>query len=87
MGAYCLALLMMAAGFGICGTGGHDLRYATTYFWAGTIALGGVGVGILTPSFNAIISIRVSSKDGNLSQYYSICQYCRLSRCISTKET
>lgn len=29
----------------------------------GTVVVGGVGVGILTPSFNAVISIRVSDKD------------------------
>ena len=30
---------------------------------AGTVVLGGLGVGILTPSFNAVISIRVSDKE------------------------
>lgn len=29
----------------------------------GTVVFGGIGVGILTPSFNAVISIRVSDKD------------------------
>ncbi|CAK9054445.1 unnamed protein product [Durusdinium trenchii] len=62
-GAYGIALLMMATGFFVCGTGGHDLQHASLFFWAGTVLLGGCGVGILTPSFNAIISIRVSDKE------------------------
>lgn len=62
-GAYGLALLMMALGFFWCGAGGHDLQHASLFFWAGTVVLGGLGVGILTPSFNAVISIRVSDKE------------------------
>lgn len=62
-GAYSLALLMMAGGFFWCGSGGHDLEHASLFFWVGTVLLGGTGVGILTPSFNAVISIRVSDKE------------------------
>lgn len=62
-GAYNLALLMMAVGFFWCGSGGHDLQHASLFFWVGTVVFGGIGVGILMPSFNAVISIRVSDKE------------------------
>ncbi|CAJ1392445.1 unnamed protein product [Effrenium voratum] len=62
-GAFILALVMMAVGFFWCGTGGHDLEHAELFFWGGTIVLGGVGFGILSPCFSAIISVRVSDKD------------------------
>lgn len=54
---------MMAVGFFWCGSGGHDLQHASLFFWVGTVVFGGIGVGILTPSFNAVISIRVSDKE------------------------
>ncbi len=38
----------------------------------GTVILGGLGVGILTPSFNAVISIRVSDKDPIQHDYQNL---------------
>jgi len=57
------SLAVMALGFGICGLGGIFIEYEERYFWGGTVALGGIGFGTLTPSFNAIISVRVGAHE------------------------
>jgi len=62
-GAFASALVLMAVGFFICGLGGPFLDHAELFFWFGTVCLGGTGLGILTPSFQAIISIRVTNSE------------------------
>jgi len=61
--AFGAGLFLLAIGFGACGMGGPLGDQAEMLFWCGTVGLGSTGQGLLIPSFNALISVRVNDAE------------------------
>eukprot|EP00930_Biecheleria_cincta_P074030 TRINITY_DN61268_c0_g1_i1.p1 TRINITY_DN61268_c0_g1~~TRINITY_DN61268_c0_g1_i1.p1 ORF type:complete len:663 (+),score=87.50 TRINITY_DN61268_c0_g1_i1:69-1991(+) len=68
--AFGAGLILLALGFGACGMGGPLAEQAEMLFWCGTVGLGSTGQGLLIPSFNALISVRVhDAEQGKLFSF------------------
>lgn len=62
-GSFAGSIIMITVGFTMAGFGSPYPEKAEISFWIGVVALGGIGSGIMAPSFNSIISSRVNEKD------------------------
>lgn len=60
---FAVGLILLALGFGACGMGGPLATEAEKLFWCGTVGLGSIGQGLLIPSFNSLISVRVNDAE------------------------
>lgn len=55
-----LALCLFALGFGLCGFGGLFPKAAPVLFWGCALGIGGLAFGMMTPTFNTLVSVRVT---------------------------